>query len=98
MDYDVKDLTLADKGLGRIESTGGSFLAACRRFVIPAEAGIQRARLDSPGSSTGQSCQARNDGPGQKTIPRSLLRGSSSPPPISMPVQISGCNPHCRPR
>jgi len=46
-----------------IESTGGSFPAACREFVIPAEAGIQRARLDSPVSSTGQACQARNDGP-----------------------------------
>jgi hypothetical protein len=60
-----------------LESTGGSFPAACHEFVIPAEAGIQRARLDSPVSSTGQACQARNDGPEQKTIPRNLLRGSS---------------------
>jgi hypothetical protein len=62
-----------------IESTGGSFPAACREFVIPAETGIQGARLDSPASSTGQVCQARNDWPGQKTIPRSLLRESSFP-------------------
>jgi len=33
------------------ESTGGSFPAACREFVIPAEAGIQRARLDSVSST-----------------------------------------------
>ncbi|PTL37066.1 hypothetical protein CLG94_00610 [Candidatus Methylomirabilis limnetica] len=32
----------------------GRYPAACREFVIPAEAGIQRARLDSPVSSTGQ--------------------------------------------
>jgi hypothetical protein len=29
---------------------------------MPAEDGIQRARLDSPVSSTGQACQAQNDG------------------------------------
>ena len=39
----------------------GRYPAAFREFVIPAEAGIQRARLDSPVSSTGQACQARND-------------------------------------
>ena len=55
----------------------GRYPAACREFVIPAEAGIQRARLDSPVSSTGQACQARNDEPEQKTIPRGLSRGSS---------------------
>ncbi len=54
-----------------------NYPAACREFVIPAETGIQRARLDSPVSSTGQACQAWNDGPEQKTIPRSLPRGSS---------------------
>jgi hypothetical protein len=53
----------------------GRYPAACREFVIPAEAGIQRARLDSPVSSTGQARQARNDGPEQKTIPRGLPRG-----------------------
>ena len=58
--------------MAAIESTGGSFPAACREFVIPANAGIQRARLDSPVSSTGQARQVRNDGPEQKTIPRSL--------------------------
>jgi hypothetical protein len=63
----VKGLVLADKGRLRIESTGGSFPAVCRKFVIPAEAGIQRARLDSPVSSTGQACQARNDGSEQNT-------------------------------
>jgi hypothetical protein len=54
-----------------------NYPAACREFVIPAEAGIQRARLDSPVSSTGQACQARNDGPEQKTLPHSKPRGSS---------------------
>ena len=34
-----------------IESTGGLFPAACREFVIPAEAGIQRPRLDSVSST-----------------------------------------------
>jgi len=29
----------------------GRYLAACREFVIPAEAGIQRARLDSVSST-----------------------------------------------
>ena len=53
----------------------GRYPAACREFVIPAEADIQRARLDSPVSSTGQACQARNDGPEQKTIPRGLPLG-----------------------
>ena len=53
----------------RLESTGGSFPAACHEFVIPAEVGIQKARLDSPVSSTGQACHARNDGPEQKKPP-----------------------------
>jgi hypothetical protein len=37
--------------LRAFESTGGSFPAACREFVIPAEAGIQRTRLDSVSST-----------------------------------------------
>jgi hypothetical protein len=32
------------------------------RVVIPAKAGIQLKRLDSPVSSTGQGYQVRNDG------------------------------------
>ena len=40
--------------LRAFESTGGSFPAAFLEFVIPAEAGIQMTRLDSPVSSTGQ--------------------------------------------
>lgn len=43
---------------------------------LAAEAGIQRTRLDSPVSSTGQARQARNDGLELKTMPRGLLRGS----------------------
>jgi hypothetical protein len=55
--YRISPIT--DKG---IQSTGGSFPAACREFVIPAEAGIQKARPDSPVSSAEQARQARNDG------------------------------------
>ncbi len=68
------------------QSGGGFFIsfsltvgypAACREFVIPAEAGIQQGptgfpRIQygaGPVSSTGQACHARNDGPEQKTIP-----------------------------
>ena len=61
-----RSVLLRRKGEGPafpLESTEGSFPAPCREFVIPAEAGIQKARLDSPVSSTGQACQARNDGP-----------------------------------
>jgi hypothetical protein len=53
------------------ESTGGLFPAAGRKFVIPAEAGIQKGSTGFPVSSTGQARQARNDGPEQETIPRS---------------------------
>gem|GEM_PF-5948500 len=51
-------------------------------------------RLDSPVSSTGQACRARNDGPEQKTISRSLLRGSSFAPPfiIHFPLSIIHCS------
>ncbi len=88
MDYDVKDMALADKGLGRIESTGGSFPAACLEFGIPADpgsgsgagAGIQQGPTGFPRiqygagpiSSTGQTCQARNDGPQRLLLTRCL--------------------------
>jgi len=39
---------LPDKSLGVL------FPAACSEFVIPAKAGIQKTRLDSPASSAGQ--------------------------------------------
>ena len=44
--------------MAAIESTGGLFPAACREFVIPANAGIQRARLD---------CRVKHGMTGQKS-------------------------------
>jgi hypothetical protein len=37
--------------LGGVIFVEGRYPAACREFVIPAEAGIQRARLDSVSST-----------------------------------------------